>query len=248
MAAELNAQKQELEHERTQALYQQAEQLKSIFIRDAKVLIEQERAKRINTLNNIHQRFSSIEQSSLQNAIALDKSRQLHQLYVALTTVQDALEESALNKNDKQSFVEEWEALKQGVQHSDHLKKILSSVSKETTEQGISSIGQLISRFDIVSDEVRRVSLVPENGGFGAHILSLIMSKLLFKKHGLVEGDDVEAILARSNYYLQKKDLEQAARELNQLSGWPKRLALDWIQAAREHLEVKQALEVNKKK
>ncbi|KAI9308820.1 mitochondrial inner membrane protein Mitofilin [Cunninghamella echinulata] len=241
MAAELNAQKQELEHERTQALYNQAESLKAMFIRDAKFLIEQERSKRISTLTTIHQRFQAIEQSSLENAVALDRSRQIHQLYVALSTIQDVL---ASHQHEKFPFKEEWQALQHGVQKNEHLQKVLSSVSPTTTEEGIFSMGDLTNRFDVVANEVRRVALVPEEGGFGAHILSFIMSHLLFKKYGLVEGNDVEAILARSQYYLQKKDLESAARELNQLSGWPKRLAVDWIQAAREHLEVKQALEI----
>ena len=56
--------------------------------------------------------------------------------------------------------------------------------------------------------------------------------------------NDVESILARVQYYLNENDLDTATRELNQLKGWPKKLAEDWIKAARNHLEIKQAMEV----
>ncbi|CAO3596123.1 unnamed protein product [Absidia cylindrospora] len=239
LVVELSAQKQQLERERAESLLEQAAELKRLFVRDVKMLVERERASRLVKLDNIAQRFESIEQSSLRNAVALDHARQTHQLYVALSAVQDAVD-----AHYKQPFVDEWEALRHGAQHDDVLKNILSSVARGTAEEGIASVGELSSRFDVVADQVRRVALVPENGGFGAHILSFIMSKLLFKKNGLVEGDDVEAVLARSSYYLQKSDLENAARELNQLQGWPKRLAVGWIASARQHLEVKQALEI----
>lgn len=239
LVSELSAQKQQLERERAEALMEQAAELKRLFVRDVKMLVERERAGRLAKLDTIAQRFQAIEESSLQNALALDNARQTHQLYVALSAVQDAVA-----AHYKQPFVDEWEALRHGAQHSEALQKILATIPRETVEEGIDSVGELAARFDTVADQVRRVALVPENGGFGAHIVSFIMSKLLFKKQGLVEGDDVEAILARSTYYLQKNDLEHAARELNQLQGWPKKLACGWIASARQHLEVKQALEV----
>ncbi|KAJ1906400.1 hypothetical protein IWQ60_012095 [Tieghemiomyces parasiticus] len=66
----------------------------------------------------------------------------------------------------------------------------------------------------------------------------------MFAKRGLVGGEDAEAVLARTNYHLQRADLDSAARELNQLSGWSKDVAQDWIEAARQHLTLKQALQV----
>ncbi|KAI7866531.1 mitochondrial inner membrane protein-domain-containing protein [Spinellus fusiger] len=103
---------------------------------------------------------------------------------------------------------------------------------------------KLKDRFESVTDEARRVALVPLDGGFGAHIVSRMMSKLLFKKTGLVEGEDVESVLSRTGYYLKKGDLDMAVRELNQLKGWPKVLAMDWLHEARAHLVDKQRLEI----
>ncbi|KAG8678676.1 Formation of crista junctions protein 1 [Ceratobasidium sp. 394] len=60
----------------------------------------------------------------------------------------------------------------------------------------------------------------------------------------MVQGDDVLSVLSRAEYYLGVKNLDAAAREVNQLSGWPGRLVRDWLEAVRRRLEVEQALEV----
>jgi len=57
-------------------------------------------------------------------------------------------------------------------------------------------------------------------------------------------GFYLPAILARADYFLLHSDLDGAAREVNELKGWQRRLANDWLVAVREHLEVRQALDV----
>ncbi|CAG8560006.1 3581_t:CDS:2, partial [Acaulospora colombiana] len=121
---------------------------------------------------------------------------------------------------------------------------VLSTIDDSVAINGVDSISDLSARFLTVKEEVRRASLVPENGGILSHLLSIMLSKIMFRKHGYVDGNDVEAILARVQYHLNENDLDNAARELNQLKGWPKKLADDWIKSARNHLEVKQAIEV----
>jgi mitofilin len=75
-------------------------------------------------------------------------------------------------------------------------------------------------------------------------LTSKLLSGVRFKKQGLVEGDDVLSILSRAEYHLNEKDLDSAARELNQLKGPAKDLLHDWLEAARRRLEVQQALDV----
>jgi mitofilin len=43
---------------------------------------------------------------------------------------------------------------------------------------------------------------------------------------------------------MNEKDLDRAARELNQLKGTARELLHDWLEAARRRLEIQQALEV----
>ncbi|KAG1379974.1 hypothetical protein G6F60_005093 [Rhizopus arrhizus] len=239
LAADLSAQQERLEKARTDALIEQAKELQRRFVKEVKFLVEQERAGRLAKLDQVSQRFTALEKYTLQNAQALDKSRQYHVIHITLDAFQDALD-----AQQKQPFVDELQALDHNTKDDEVIQTVLSVISKEIAEEGVNTVSELAVRFEEVSQEVRRVALVPEDGGFGSHIISILMSWLMFKKSGLSEGDDVESILARTEYYLKRDNLEHATRELNQLKGWPKKLAQDWIQSARHHLEVKQALEV----
>lgn len=69
---------------------------------------------------------------------------------------------------------------------------------------------------------------------------------MLFAKTGNVEGEDVASVISRAEDRLSRKDLDGAAREVNQLKGWAGVLAGDWLREARKRLEVEQALEIVK--
>ena len=72
----------------------------------------------------------------------------------------------------------------------------------------------------------------------------MALSPRLFARKGNVPGSDVASVVARADWHLERQDLDSAARELNQLHGWPKVLAADWLAAARKRLEVDQALDL----
>lgn len=101
-----------------------------------------------------------------------------------------------------------------------------------------------------------------------SYLTSYVASHALFEKEGWADGEDVVSTIARAKFWLANKDLDLAAREVNSLKGtsqsvfrhcthrtdheasivfvgWPKALASDWLKAARNHLEVKLALEVS---
>jgi mitofilin len=186
----------------------------------------------------------------------LDDVRKAHQLLVAI----DALKKAA-TAGEQTQFEVELQALRRlsaktpfaklGERQSDELIQLVSSsIQDQIAKYGITSLAQLSERFDTVAREVRRAALIPdEDASMVSHFISIVLSSVMFTKKGLVAGDDIESRLARAEYYLNtEKDLESAAREMNQLTGWPKRLSLDWLEAARRHLEVKQSLEVSRYK
>ncbi|KAI9478041.1 MAG: glucose-6-phosphate dehydrogenase [Benjaminiella poitrasii] len=238
LAKDLEAQQERLERARQDALQEQSETLQRRFVKEVKLLVEQERAGRLAKLDVIDKRFKALEQYAVQNAQQLDTSRQRHIIHVALDACWSALESAHGSQ-----FNDELQALVHNSKEDPVIRTVLSVVPEEAAKEGVATLSELSRRFELVSDEIRRVALVPEDGGFGSHIISWAMSLLMFKKQGLVEGDDVESVLARTDYYLKRDNLDYATRELNQLTGWSKRLAHDWIQSARRHLEVKQALE-----
>ena len=61
----------------------------------------------------------------------------------------------------------------------------------------------------------------------------------------MVDGDDVESILTRTETFLEEGNLDEAAREMNGLKGWAKTLSKDWLGEVRKVLEVQQALDVS---
>jgi mitofilin len=238
LANELNSQKERLEQARANALADQSQQLQRRFVKQVKLLVEQERADRLAKLDVIASRFGALEKYTLENAKALDKARQYHVINVTLNSFHDVI-----SSKQQQPFTDELKSLNSNSKDDRLIQTVLKTIPSELAEKGVHSISELMTRFEQVADEIRQVSLVPEDGGFGSHIISLLMSYLMFKKSGLVQGGDVESVLSRTEYHLKRDNIEYATRELNQLTGWPKRLAKDWIQAARYHLEVKQALE-----
>ncbi|KAI8366823.1 mitochondrial inner membrane protein-domain-containing protein [Radiomyces spectabilis] len=235
-----------------EALQKQAIEIQERYVDEVQQQVETERGGRLSKVDQVMVRQADLEKLAYTDAEHLDDARRAHQLVIAT----DSLKKAALSGNRKAFQAELRTLLVLSAPNSpfaslsekrrdELIQVVASSISDLTAQHGIDSLAQLVTRFDVVAREVRRASLIPEEGSIMSHVVSAMLSKLMFAKQGLVEGEDVEARLARAEYYLQHQDdLESAARELNQLKGWPKRLASDWLQAARRHLEVKQAVEI----
>lgn len=252
---QLNTQHEEFKVAMAKELEERAVELNRQFMRQIRQKVETERGGKLARVDEVAVRQRLLEQLSYQNAEDLDDSRKAHQLVAAV----DALKRAAYAGN-QQAFLDELQTLlvisapaspfaDLVERRNDELVQVVArSISETVARHGIDSKAQLEERFANVAAEVRHASLIPEEGSsMISHIISIIMSKLMFKKQGLVPGDDLESRMARAEYYLEREnDLESATREVNQLKGWPKHLAADWLDAARRHLEIKQALEVTK--
>ncbi|KAG0046241.1 Formation of crista junctions protein 1 [Gryganskiella cystojenkinii] len=239
---ELEIQQENLRQEQKQELQNYAMEMQRRWAREVRARVENERGGRLARLDQINLRLKTLERQGADNAEFLDQSARTHQLWCGLK----ALEKTYL-AGERRPFDRELARLKRLAEEekdAEVLKAVLASVPESVAAEGVDSVPELMDRFEYVADKVRQASLVPENGGVLAHGMSVVLSKLMFKKHGNVPGNDVEAILARTEYYLLESDLEQAVRELNQLKGWSKRLAKDWIVAARRRVEVGQAIDV----
>ncbi|KAG0201843.1 Formation of crista junctions protein 1 [Mortierella sp. GBA30] len=239
---ELKIQQEILREEQKQELLKYAMDMQRRWVREVKVRVENERGGRLARLDQINLRLKTLERQGVDNAEFLDQSARTHQLWCGIKALEKAYESGERRPFDRE--LARLKRLAESEKDAEVLKAVLAAVPESVAAQGVDSVPELMDRFEYVADKVREASLVPENGGVLAHGMSVILSKLMFKKHGLVPGNDVEAILARTEYYLHESDLEQAVRELNQLKGWGKRLAKDWIIAARRRVEVGQAIDV----
>lgn len=249
---ELTSQRQHYLSELETELKNRAIEIQAQYIKQVQDQVENERGGRLSQIEAVATKQSELEKLAYADAELLDDTRKAHQLVIAI----DALKRAALSGQQTQ-FELELQTLKRlsaktpfakvGERQSDELIQLVtSSIQEHVAKHGITSIAQLSERFETVAREVRRASLIPdEDASMVSHLISIILSNFMFTKKGLVDGDDIESRLARAEHYLNtEKDLESAAREMNQLSGWPKRLSLDWLDEARRHLEVKQALEI----
>ncbi|KIV94671.1 hypothetical protein PV10_02415 [Exophiala mesophila] len=223
---------------------EQAIELKRNFIAQIKDLVESEREGRLSQLSNLSTDVDSLtELTSNWNGV-IDTNLATQKLQVAVDAVRSALARSAASDAKPRAFVREMAALKLVADGDTVVDAAVASINPAAYQKGIPSQPQLIDRFRRVASEVRKASLLPEDAGVASHAASLVLSKVLFKKHGQPTGNDVESILTRTETLLEEGDLDSAAREMNSLNGWAKVLSRDWLNDVRKVLEVRQALDV----
>ncbi|KAK6528966.1 Formation of crista junctions protein 1 [Orbilia ellipsospora] len=221
-------------------LMEQALKLKREWYANLKERVEKERDGRLGKLKELAEDVEKLAEVTGVWAETLDSNLQTQHMHVAL----EAVKASVNDPKQPRPFVRELAALKEVSADDEVVKAAIASINPVAYQKGVSSPAQIIDRFRRVAVEVRKASLVPEDAGVFGHASSWVASKLLFRKSGLATTNDVEAILSRTETYLQEGDFDKAAREMNQLQGWAKTLAGDWLKEVRVLLEVQQAVEV----
>ncbi|KAJ7745672.1 mitochondrial inner membrane protein Mitofilin [Mycena metata] len=220
-------------------------ELQRRWIREIKVRVEEERGGRLAKIDELSANLKRLERVAVDNSTYLDENIRIHALWSALR----ALSTSALASPVRKPFREELRVLRHvaAAREDPVAAAALESLEgSDVPDVGVEPFADLATWFAReVAPKVSHVALVPDqNAGLLSHLASRAFAGLRFKRHGLVSGDDVLSVLARAEYYLNEKDLDSAARELNQLGGTAKQLLHDWLEAARRRLEVQQALEV----
>jgi len=221
-------------------------ELQRRWIRDIKVRVEQERGGRLGKLEELSSQLKRLERVALDNSTYLDENIRAHNLWSAVR----ALASTALSSPNRKPFRDELRVLRHITEAREDpvIAAALESLeSSDTPDIGIEPFADLASWFTSdVAPKVCQVALVPEeNAGVLSHFASHLFSGLRFRRHGLVNGNDVLSVISRAEHHLNEKDLDSAARELNQLKGPAKILLHDWLEAARRRLEFEQALEVS---
>lgn len=214
------------------------------WIREIKVRVEHERGGRLAKLDELAADLKRLERVTLDNATYLDENLRLHALWSALRALTAAVDAPV-----RTPFRAELRILRHvaAARADPVIATVLDSVeASDVPDVGVEPLPALTTWFSrSVAPQVTRVALVPEeNAGLLSHLASHLISAFRFRRQGLVEGSDVLSVLARAEHYMNEKNLDSAARELNQLKGTSKELLGDWLVAARRRLEVLQAIEV----
>ena len=222
-------------------LLEQAVSLKKQFLADVRDRVETEREGRLAKLSDLSNSVGELEKLTLEWNSVIDANLRTQHLQVAIDAVRTRLEQT----DRPRPFIKELAALKEVAEGDSLVNSAIASINPTAYQRGVSTPAQLIDRFRRVASEVRKASLLPEDAGIASHAASLFLSRFLFKKQGLAMGDDVESILTRTEMLLEEGALDDAAREMNSLSGWAKSLSADWLSEVRRVLEVRQALDVS---
>ncbi|KAL5114493.1 MICOS complex subunit mic60 [Pleosporales sp. CAS-2024a] len=240
LRSELEAARQVYEQKTKNDLLEQSIRLQKSFTATVRDRVEAERQGRLGKLNELSSSVHELEKLTAEWNSVIDANLKTQHLVVAVEAVKSALDTQATPK----PFVTELAALKEIAADDPVVSAAIASINPAAYQRGVASPALLIDRFRRVAAEVRKAALLPEDAGVASHMASLAMSKVLFKKSGLAVGQDVEAVLARTEVLLEEGDLDAAAREMNGLQGWAKVLSKDWLAECRRVLEVRQALDV----
>lgn len=252
LAKELETQSAIINERLREEVMAQGVELQRKWSREIKAKVEQERAGRLARLDELATELHRLEAVSLDNAKTLDDNIGLHTLSAALRKLRTAIDgaEDAGEEAHayvRRTFSKELDTLRRTPKAQDNeLIQAALAVIDQTgaPQEGVESVPTLHEWFAArLAPRLRSVALLPEQGaGVLSYLTSMALSPLLFSRKGLIEGQDVASTVARAEWYLEHKDLDRATRELNQLHGWAKILAGDWLEAARKRLEVDQAI------
>ena len=143
-------------------------------------------------------------------------------------------------------------AIREAGDNHPFVKTVINSIPEEASWGGVSTPDELLNRFHRVRKICRRVAMVDETGAtLFQYLLSFIQSALVGNRSKAFAADEeidlaqlnAFAILDNASHAIDRGDLEQAVKYMNQLKGQPRRVACDWIKDARLLLETKQAAE-----
>jgi len=239
--ADIEAAQRVAEQNQHNALLEQEIKLKEFFATQVRERVETERGGRLSKLTEISSSLAELEHLTTKWNEVVDSNLKTQHLNVAVDAVKSVLDSADRPK----PFLHELVALKEIASDDPVVNAAIASINPAAYQRGVPTIAQLVDRFRRVAGEVRKAALLPEDAGAASHAASFLLSKVMFKKSGLSDGNDVESILTRAETFLEEGELDEATREVNGLQGWAKVLSRDWLAEARRVLEVKQALDVS---
>lgn len=211
--SELDAQKEVINERLKEELIAQGIEMQRKWMKDIKMRVEEERGGRLARLEDLSENVKKLEAATSQNSTYLEESLQVNRLW-------SALQAAAATDGQGANLADAVRALKELAKDNEVVQTALSSVQPQTLADGIAPFADLSSWFSLkVAPRIKTAALMPEtNAGCVSYWTSYALSPLLFAKQGYSEGGDVMSILGRAEYYLSRKDLDGATRQINQLT------------------------------
>ncbi|CAH2097055.1 unnamed protein product [Euphydryas editha] len=142
--------------------------------------------------------------------------------------------------------------------HDDKLvTTVLKSIPKSVREKGLVPESVLREKYHQMEKTALKVALVEQDGApLPVYFMSWLQSRLLFMKISGIPQQEAEKIpdepikdldtfdlLQRARFWIERDNLAAAIRYVSSLEGASKAAAASWYEAARSHLETRQAAE-----
>ena len=171
------------------------------------------------------------------------RGRKAQELWLACQTLQAVI----ATQNELKPLYSELQAIKEAGNGHPFVTTVVDAIPEQAVTQGVWTEEALIDRFEKVYSISRRVAMIDERGGsLFKFFLSYVQSMFVLTSkpiHGEIDPKSLTTfkILDNAKHCLERGDMEQALRFLNQLTGESRFAARDWIADARLLLETRQA-------
>ncbi|XP_045539933.1 MICOS complex subunit Mic60 isoform X2 [Papilio machaon] len=195
-------------------------------------------------------KLMAIEQTLKKRAKAEEEARRSQSLWAAA----EALLSATRRTGAEAKIDNEIKALEKAGKDDRLVQTVLNGIPQEARQKGIATEKCLLDKFEKLERTAMKVALIGREGAsLPVYFLSWLQSKLLFQKFAEIPEDELNNkptdftkldtfdIIQRARYHMDHGDLQSALRYVNLLQGAPRAAAGDWADAARHHLEVRQA-------
>lgn len=253
LRTELETQREIINERLKEEVVAQGVEMQRRWMKEIKRRVEEERGGRLARLDDLAGQLGEIEKVTVSNSAALEEGSGAHRTAAAVralvkAALADVDADADPNAADlRRSYRKELDLLRSTplAQQSDLVRAAIE-VLEPNGNTGVESLASLTSWYvQRVKPRLQQVALLPDQAGLLSHMASALLSPLLFTKSGNPQGDDAPSVLARAEHaLLQRRDLDTAAREINNLKGWAKVLAQDWLEESRRRLEVEQGVKI----
>ncbi|CAH0697138.1 unnamed protein product [Spodoptera exigua] len=222
------------------------------FNRAVSEKVEAERVEFKKELAAMAGKLKAIEQTLKQRSAAEAEARRSQSLWAAAEALLAATRKPA----SEAKIDNELSALEKAGKDDKLVETVLKGIPAEVREKGIATEKSLRDRFEKMEKTAMKVALVGREGAtLPVYFLSWLQSLLLFKTFADIPQEELENqptdftkldtfdIIQRARYHMDHGNLPAALRYVNLLQGAPRAAARPWLDAARRHLEIRQAAE-----
>ncbi|XP_063834381.1 MICOS complex subunit Mic60-like [Ostrinia nubilalis] len=252
-----DALKKQLERHEEQLQIKLAQKEKETTIKLNKMVAEKVAAEKkifANQLAEMAAKLKIVEDKLNARLKAERETRRSQQLWEAGASLL-----AATKKGDKVIRVDkELKAIENASGDDDKLvKTVLKAIPESVRTNGIVPESVLRERYHRMEKAALRVALVEQDGGpLPIYFLSWLQSMMLFMKLSCIpqaeqdklpqepfQGLDTFDLLRRARFWIERGNLAAALRYVSSLEGASRLAASTWFDAARSHLETRQAAE-----